>query len=559
MTKVGPAGKIGAPLLIIGEAPGEHEELQGEPFVGYSGQKLFEVLGNYGLTRNDVYMMNLSEVRPLNNKFENLSPEEVSNGFEKIQNYIKQFTPNCVLALGEYPLQYLCDRYSISSHRGSVLQSGFDSSVKVVATYHPAYILRNPSEYFLFHHDIGRAVRQSETEAFPYTSRNYYILDDSNIDLHFPILVKANCYAVDIETTKKEKKILCVGFATSESESYSIQWTQYTYHFIKSLLEDESKEKIFHYGFGFDIEVLMMNGIDVRGKINDTYILSHAVNPRLPRGLDFLTSIYTYEPYYKSIGRDTLPGDSKAWGDRADKSSVYIYNAKDCAVTFEIYKGLWQDATAEDTKTYQFEIEDAHLGLEMSRNGMPFSETNRKLLQDAIMLKWHKSQIILNAIAGKSLNVNSSKNVPELLYGTFGLTSRKKNGKLTTDDDALVELIGQLASKIATIKTVATRDKYKMQLGVIKLIRDIRGYRKLLSSYANVKLNEGRVKCMYNVAGTDFGRWSSSLYIDGTGANNQTWPRGEFELPNEGDSIEAFKKQLAVEFSNESDNYEQND
>lgn len=556
--KVSPDGLKGASILIVGEAPGETENFRRLPFVGRSGDKLIETLQALGVSRSEVYLANLCNYQPpYDNRFETLEASLIEEGVEELKDYILTYNPNIIIALGEYPLRYLTGRESISSNRGSVLPCVFDPTVKVYCCYHPSYILRNPDLNFLFFFDLKRAIQLSGDKLFPYRKRTYHIVDSSNIDEATTKILKAGVSAVDIESSKKDKKVICVGFSTSPDESYSIAYNDFTYPYIKLLLENESLSKIFHYGFCFDIEMLAMHGIEVKGTIDDTYILAHAYDPRLPRGLDFLTSIHTFEPFYKTQGRAALPGDSKAWGEKLDKKEVYIYNAKDCAVTHEIFQKIMEDIDEVDLATYRFEIEDAHLGLEISRTGLPFSEENREKLRDAVFLKWHKKQIVLNSIIGKPFNVNSSKQVPTLLYDNYCLPVKKNaKGGRTADDKALVELVGHLSTQIDKSVKEETKNKYRLQLAVIQLIRDIRGYRKLMSSYINVELNQGRCKSMVNVAGTDFGRWSSSLYIDSTGANNQTWPRGAFELPEAGDSVEEFKKLLSEEFKNEKDTYD---
>lgn len=552
---VPPDGKKGSPLLIIGESPGTTEVEHGKPFVGPSGDKLFESLNRYGITRDNVYMMNLSEYQPAGNRFENCPQQWIEDGRKKIIDYITLYRPNCILSLGEHPLRFLTDRGSITHHRGSILPCNFDGESKVCAAYHPSFILRNPELSFLFDFDVRRATEQSQSRAFPYLSRHFRICDDSNAEIAFRELSKAKRISVDLETTKKDKKIICIGFALSPTETYSIAWSPFVHILAQQLLEDPEIEKVFHYGFGFDIPFLEhFYGIQVKGKIHDTYILSHAIDPTLPRGLDFLTSVHTYEPYYKTMGRAALPGDSKAWGEKANKSDVYIYNAKDCGVTLEIFENILKFIEEPDLDTYEFEIEDAVLAYKVGKNGLPFSTKNQKILQDAVLLKWQKLQVLLNSMAMKPINVNSSKDVPELLYKTLGLPEKKKGDKVTTDDTALVWLLGYTQARIDSVIKQETKAKWIIQRNIIKLVRDIRGLRKLRSSYTNIEISlDGRLRSLYNAAGTATGRWSAGKYIDDTGLNPQTFPRLDFKIPEKGEDLDAFKQSIARQLDDEAD------
>lgn len=551
--RVGGDGKKGANLLIIGESPGENEEEQGKPFVGYAGQKLFECLNRYGVYRQDVYLMNLSEYRPAGNKFENCSEEDIRDGLSKIHEYIHNYRPNCILSLGEYPLRYLTGRYSISAHRGSILRCNIDNELKVCASYHPSFILRSPANLFLFDFDVKRAIEQAKSPLFPYRDRNYVVVDSSSIELASQEILKQEIISVDIETTKKDKSIICVGFGVSPDKAYSFPWDQLSYVYIKEILESNNT-KIFHYGYGFDIEILHLHGIEVSGRIEDTYFMTHSLDPLLPKGLDFLTSVHTLEPYYKSQGRSTLPGDTKDWSDKVNRLDVYQYNGKDCCVTYEIFLVMKEFLCENDIDTYEFEIEDARLAQKISRTGLPFDEEAREKLKDAIILKWKKAQLLLNSVVGFDLNVGSYTQVPKLLYDIYKLPEKtNKDGKRTADDDAIVELIGFIEGRIESIRKEETKNEWRLKQMVLIFIRNIRSWRKLLSSYMNVELVNGRVLSMYNAAGTGFGRWSCAMYVDGTGINSQTWPRGSFEIPESTENLDEFKSKIAKEFTDDTE------
>ncbi len=133
-------GNRNADLLIIGEAPGRDEDLQGEPFVGRAGRLLNAMLAAVGLEREQVYITNILKCRPPNNR--DPRPEEVAacNGW--LQQQIDLIRPGVILALGRVAAHHLLntDR-SLGALR--TRQHSY-AGVPLIATYHPAYLLRTP-------------------------------------------------------------------------------------------------------------------------------------------------------------------------------------------------------------------------------------------------------------------------------------------------------------------------------------------------------------------------------------------------------------------------------
>jgi len=127
-----------ADWLIIGEAPGEQEDLQGEPFVGRAGQLLNEMIRALGLKRSDVYIANVLKCRPPENR--NPLPEESQACEGYLHRQIALVQPKIILAVGQVAARNLLKTtLTIGNLRGRVHQY---QGVPVVTTYHPAYLLR---------------------------------------------------------------------------------------------------------------------------------------------------------------------------------------------------------------------------------------------------------------------------------------------------------------------------------------------------------------------------------------------------------------------------------
>jgi uracil-DNA glycosylase family 4 len=140
-------GSPSAHWMVVGEAPGEHEDRQGEPFVGAAGQLLDRMLAALDLTRDSqgddparqVYIANTLKCRPPGNR--NPAPEELARCEPFLQRQIALVQPRIILAMGRFAVQSLLRSDApIGKLRGQVHQY---QGVPLVVTYHPAYLLRN--------------------------------------------------------------------------------------------------------------------------------------------------------------------------------------------------------------------------------------------------------------------------------------------------------------------------------------------------------------------------------------------------------------------------------
>jgi len=134
-------GNPDADLMFVGEAPGADEDVQGIPFVGRAGQLLTKIIEAIGLTRDDVYIANIIKCRPPQNR--NPEPDEVATCEPFLFRQVDIIKPKIIVALGKYAAQTLLRTETpISRLRGRQ----FDyRGAKLIPTFHPAYLLRNPS------------------------------------------------------------------------------------------------------------------------------------------------------------------------------------------------------------------------------------------------------------------------------------------------------------------------------------------------------------------------------------------------------------------------------
>lgn len=129
-----------ARVMLVGEAPGEQEDIQGEPFVGAAGQLLDQILVALGLARSQVYIANTLKCRPPRNR--NPQPAELAQCAPFLTRQIELVAPRVIVAMGRFAIdQLLASDAPIGRLRGQVHRW---REVPVVVTYHPAYLLRQP-------------------------------------------------------------------------------------------------------------------------------------------------------------------------------------------------------------------------------------------------------------------------------------------------------------------------------------------------------------------------------------------------------------------------------
>jgi DNA polymerase len=134
-------GSPDADLMFVGEAPGADEDIQGIPFVGRAGQLLTKIIEAIGLGRDDVYIANVIKCRPPQNR--NPEPDEVETCEPFLFQQIDVIKPKVIVALGTFAARALLRTLDpISRLRGRVYDY---RGAKLIPTFHPAYLLRNPA------------------------------------------------------------------------------------------------------------------------------------------------------------------------------------------------------------------------------------------------------------------------------------------------------------------------------------------------------------------------------------------------------------------------------
>jgi len=531
-------GPKNAKIVLIGEAPGETEEQTGRPFVGASGKELDRMLARAGIDRKECYVTNVVKVRPPKNNFnvfyENarkfIPTPYLSQCIQELHAEIRAIKPNLIVPLGDEALAAMTSKRHITNWRGSVFMTEHG---KVMPTFHPSYVMRMYKSKVIVEHDLKRAKMESLTPIYTPVESHFVLRPSFERVMEF-LQSKPKRVAFDVETSGPY--IRCIGFATSRKDAICIPFmcsseqvragdtTMFNVssgsemlnsfwslsdevEILKALNSFLSNPEIEKYAQNYPFDAFRLAkdfGINVRGLYLDTMVGHHCCYCEMPKGLDFLASLYTPIPYWS----DHDPGsDEQTW----------IYNCWDNVATFWCGEVIEQEMRAFNVWDYYKEFKEPAM-IALTRAGLRGIEIDQKVRLERKVICEDKIKKMLEemkAFCGEDLNPNSPKQIQQILYVKYGLKVMKnRDGGVTTDDEAITKLIKM----------------YPRYAKLLNLILDCRGERKLIGTYLDTKLSpQGRMRTSYNVAVASSARISSStLIIEEEGGNLQNIPRGDF-------------------------------
>ena len=149
-------GNPNAELVFVGEAPGREEDIEGRPFVGEAGRLLTRIIKAMGLERMDVYICNVVKCRPPRNR--DPEADEIKACFPFLEAQLRIISPKVICTLGRIAAQTLLGKdFKITKQRGNWY---FYKDIPVMPTFHPAYLLRNPSEKRVVWEDMKKIMEK---------------------------------------------------------------------------------------------------------------------------------------------------------------------------------------------------------------------------------------------------------------------------------------------------------------------------------------------------------------------------------------------------------------
>lgn len=522
---IGPQGPLDAKIVFVGEAPGREEENSGLPFQGASGRLLNQMCEKVGINRNECYVTNVVKFRPPNNDFSTLytdsdqrNPSELLlKSYAELHLELSKLKPNVIVPLGGEALKAIAGYRAggITKWRGSIIETQFG---KVCGTFHPAYIFRQYGDIPIFEIDLRRIRREG---CFPEirSPKKQYFIEPSFEDAIRYLRRRPKRLAFDIETTFGSL-VRCIAFSSGNYEAMSIPfmfnpfqmgkrskssvgmipvsdmstiesyWTmEEEYEILREmdlLFRDESVQKIAQNA-PFDTIVLAEEfGFDYKNLWMDTMVAAHTCYPELPKGLDFLASIYTELPYYSGY-------------DASNDRQTWVYNCDDAVATIETANSL--ESELEElglTEYYHNQVHSSTYAYACTQTrGIKIDSIERakqdKAYSGAIVELKTKLQTL---VGDPEFNPKSTQQMQKFLYGKLGLKEQRHHKKknITTDKNAMEKL-------------------EKLYPEQSQLFVDIAEYRSLTTVYSGfyaLQLPKGRLFTGYNTAGTVTTRLASS-------------------------------------------------
>lgn len=539
-TRVPGRGPRDADLMIVGEAPGANEVKKGRPFIGASGIELTKMLEETGFIRADAFLTNVCEVRPPENKFASWMKTKASGlleidgkypngtvceGRARLRREVEEIKPKLILACGNAPLWALTGEWGITKWHGSIMRAF--NGTKLMPLYHPAYILRSWKERYITVHNLRRArreflfpeVREPEwsfiirpdwTEICVVLGTLHASLEDGNVK-HL---------ACDIET--RAGHISCFGMADSDTRAICIPFmtTENPYNYWTPNEEAMIIEKLRGILTHPNVRISGQNwiydaqyvakwwGFEVNLDI-DTMIAHHTLFPGTPKGLDHLTRLYRddFFCYWKDEGKN--------WDPRIhDQEQHWVYNCKDAVNTWAIAHDMPAHLESQGlTNQYEFQMRSWHAIFYAMLRGVRLDMDKKLEYLNVCFEEIAMRERWLDDVTGAPLNPRSPKQLQEFFYERLGEKPiiNHKTHNPTTDEKAL-EALGY-------------RDI--LYQPICQRINEVRSIGTSRAFCAHPVDRDKRIRCSYNVAGTETFRFNSSEDAFGFGTNLQNITKGD--------------------------------
>lgn len=539
-------------IMLVGEAyQDEGEETRGGALEGRAGEELNRMLHEAGIMRSECYSTNLVNMRPRDNnpmnwvaqkKMDRTSSHsdvmglwvrgEIVEGLARLKREIEIVNPDIVVAVGNLSLWALTGAWSVAKWRGSMLTSqGYNRPYKVIPIIHPRTILGQWENRAATVRDLKRvAAERGSREYRGVPSWEFQIRPSASavlITLQALLSDAEHCEGVwiDFDLETRAGHIACAGLSwdlnhaicipfmcTEDKQGYwRVEEEAAIVHALYRLLT-HPKVSVRGQNLLYDAQYTFRHWHFIPRVKQDTMLSHHTLFAGLPKRLDFQASLYcAHYIYWKD--------DGKTWTHDVGEDQLWRYNCIDCVRTREV-----GEATQSSIKALGLEGQDAFQQamfwpvLKAMQRGVRIDLKRRATLAMELQEELTKREEFFQSVLGHSLNPRSPLQMTKLFYTDFGIApiySRAKKGKIPTvtcDEEALDKI----------------KDKEPLLRPLIDMIIQYRQIGVFLSTFILMPLDQDqRMRCSYNLAGTETFRLSSSENAFGSGGNLQNLPKGD--------------------------------
>ena len=497
-----------AKVLVVCKSPEVVDVKHQTPFTSKQGVRLLKSLGAIGYTQDDISLINIIPYA-LPTKWASIGFDELQVRKEILKREITRLDPTLIVALGDFPAKILTVADGASKYRGSVLACTLTNNHKVLVCFDQYDVHISPKNQYANSYDFARILPNISSKAI--IRKTLDICIEENLDvfrheflneeyLHNP----DSWLSFDIECIGSD--LVCIGFSKTPNDAWVMPLHDFNIRkfcealrLIDRILRSPVRKvaqngnfDIFYLGYYYKIKV--------ENFYFDTMLAQHSLYSNTPKGLDFLASLYTNEPYWKDEG--------KQWkAKHINWKEFYEYNGKDSANTLEIALAQIPLLHSRNVvSTFKRSMGMCYPIVTMEMTGVRINKSIQQELSDENDEIYRKLELLLYALVGFELNIKSHKQVKEYLYGVLKLPKKYKDGKLTSGNDALLALISRGGP-------------------LIKIIIMMRDYAKRGTFFKVKTTDGGRVHTTFKIGGTETGRLSSSKSILGIGSNLQNIPK----------------------------------
>lgn len=543
---VGPAP---ARIMIVGEHWSPDDERACQPFQGSAGNEFGRMLHEAGIMASECYMTNVVNARPPGNdlgawvaaKKKDITPAHVDfegkwvlpivqEGVERLRREIALVQPNVVVAFGNLAFWALTGAWGVLKWRGSQLQSR--EGLKVIPTLHPKAILAQWEHRAAVVTDLKRAAKECGKREYTNTPKWEFLVRPSfhqAYDILKTLLGRAERSPepiwIDFDLETRAGHIACAGISWSLTEAVCIPFmcvenkegywqvdeeAVLVYNIYRLLTHP--KVNVRGQNLLYDAQYTYRHWHFVPRVKQDTMISHHTMFAGLPKRLDYQASLYCdHYVYWKD--------DGKTWTKELSEDQLWKYNCIDCVRTREVGEvELKSIASMGLNPVEDFQQALFWPVLRAMQLGVRIDTKRRAILAMELQEELSRREEFFVEVLGHTLNPRSSPQMAKLFYSDLNIPpiySRPKKGQpahLTCDEEAL--------EKIKTKEPI-----------LIPLINIILQYRQIgvfLSTFILMPLDhDQRMRCSYNICGTETYRFSSSQNAFGSGGNLQNLPKGD--------------------------------
>lgn len=542
-----PVGPCPAKIMIVGEFPGEQELARGEAFCGYTTRDLGNMLRDAGIQMSSCFMtLALRERPPKNDTSLFISklkkPKHpgmvqvhgkwcepcVQESLTILAREIELCNPDVIIALGDAALFLLTGHMSAARWRGSELVCslplGLGRQVRVIPTYSPGLLYGTPEWRPIAVQDMRRAKSWEGKPVIDWPKYNFILRPNYStvravlLQLLSQVQRGPRTLAVDIET--RAQHIACIGFAWSSRDAmciplmcierpagyWSLEEECTLMHLLYQLLTHQNIH-VIGQNFLYDMQYFSRYLCYEPRVVRDTILSQHVLFAGMRKSLDFQASMYCSRyTYWKE--------ESKDWDPKIGEDQLWAYNCKDACATYEIDE-VHLDLIPKMNMQAQQDFQQLLFWpvLETMQRGIRVDNARKGSLALELMDQIEARRVWLHQVLGYELNPRSSPQMQTLFYEELGCKPviNKKTKAISCADEALQTL----------------SEKESLLLPLVQNISDIRSLGVFLNTFISAPVDvDQRMRCSFNISGTETYRFSSSQNAFGSGMNLQNIPKG---------------------------------